>query len=72
MVPKGVPASVLKRLEQAFKDATSQPEFRTKMEAAGFIVQGLGMADAEKFVDAEAKLMHQLIKEFNIIEPDKK
>jgi tripartite-type tricarboxylate transporter receptor subunit TctC len=72
MAPKGVPAAVLKKLEQAFKDGTSQPEFRTKMEAAGFVIQGLGSADAEKYMEAEAKLMHQLIKEFNLIETPQK
>ena len=72
MAPKGVPAPILKKLEQAFKEGTAQPEFRTKMEAAGFVIQGLGSADAEKYMAAESALIHQLIKESNLIQPVQK
>ena len=72
IAPKGVPAPILKRLEKAFQEAVARPEFRTKMEAAGFVIQGLGSADAEKYMESEATLMHQLIKDFNLIQPGQK
>ena len=55
MVPKAVPQAIQKYLEKVLMETTSNPEFRAKMEQAGFVPQGLGIADSHKYLDAEKK-----------------
>ena len=69
MAPKALPADVQKRLEKAFLETTSQPEFRAKMEEAGFVPQGLGVADSHKYLEAETKELQKLIQEFDLKKP---
>ncbi len=67
IAPKGVPMEIQKRLEAAFLDAIHKPEFKAKMEQAGFIVQGLGMAESQKYVESEAATIYRLSQEFNLL-----
>lgn len=72
IAPKGIPPAIQKRLEKAFQEAVARPEFRTKMEAAGFVIQGLGSADAEKYMESESVTIHRLIQDFNLMQPAQK
>lgn len=47
-------------------ETTSNPEFRAKMEQAGFVPQGLGIADSHKYLDAEVKEVQKLIQDFGL------
>jgi tripartite-type tricarboxylate transporter receptor subunit TctC len=69
MAPKALPAEIQKRLEKALLETTSQPEFRAKMEQAGFVPQGLGVADSHKYLEAETKEIQKLIQEFDLQKP---
>lgn len=69
MAPKALPADIQKRLEKALLETTSQPEFRAKMEEAGFVPQGLGIADSHKYLDAEIKELQKLIQDFDLKNP---
>jgi len=71
MVPKAVPQEIQARLEKAFLDTTSKPEFKTKMEQAGFVPQVMGIAQSQKYLDAETKLLNKLIHDFNLLQPTK-
>ncbi len=66
MAPKGVPEPQLKVLEKAFLDTTAQPDFKTKMEAAGFVPQVMGIAESRKFLEEEAVVITQLAQEFEL------
>ena len=66
MAPKAVPEAMLKVLEKAFLQTTSQPEFKAKMENAGFVPQVMGIAESRKFLDAEAVVITQLAQEFDL------
>jgi tripartite-type tricarboxylate transporter receptor subunit TctC len=66
MVPKAVPQAIQKYLEKVLMETTSNPEFRAKMEQAGFVPQGLGIADSHKYLDAEMKELQKLIQDFDL------
>ncbi len=67
MVPKAVPKPIQKRLEKAFVDTISKPDFKTKMEGAGFVPQVWGIEDSQKYLDSEAKLLNKLIQDFDLL-----
>ena len=67
MAPKSVPKDIMKRLEGAFLDTTSKPDFKAKMEAAGFVPQVWGIEESQKYLDSEAKLLNKLIQEFDLL-----
>jgi tripartite-type tricarboxylate transporter receptor subunit TctC len=66
MAPKAVPEAVQKVLERAFLETTSQPEFKSKMENAGFVPQVMGIAESRKFLEEEAVVITQLAQEFDL------
>jgi tripartite-type tricarboxylate transporter receptor subunit TctC len=66
MGPKAIPKDIQKRLEKAFLDTTSRPEFKAKMEAAGFVPQIMGIEESHKFLEAEATTIKQLSQEFDL------
>ncbi len=66
MGPKTIPKDVQKRIEKAFVETISKPEFKAKMEAAGFVPQVLGIEESQKFLDAEAVTIKQLAQEFDL------
>ena len=72
MGPKVIPADIQKRLEKAFLETTSKPEFKAKMEAVGFVPQALGIADSHKFLEEETKVINKLIQDFDLLSPAKK
>ena len=67
MASKAVPKDILKRLEGAFLETISKPEFKSKMEAAGFVPQVWGMEESQRYLDAEAKALQKLIQEFDLL-----
>jgi len=71
MAPKAVPQDILKRLESAFHDTTSKPEFKTKMEQAGFVPQVWGIGESQKYLESEAKLLNKLIQDFDLLQQAK-
>jgi tripartite-type tricarboxylate transporter receptor subunit TctC len=66
MGPKAIPKDIQKRLEKAFLDTTSRPEFKAKMETAGFVPQIMGIEESHKFLEAEAITIKQLAQEFDL------
>jgi len=66
MGPKAIPQDIQKRLEKAFLDTTSKPEFKAKMEQAGFVPQVMGIADSHKYLESETSLLHKLIQDFDL------
>jgi tripartite-type tricarboxylate transporter receptor subunit TctC len=71
MGPKTIPPDIQKRLEKAFLDTTSKPEFKTKMEQAGFVPQVMGIAESHKYLESEVTLLNKLIQDFDLL-PAKK
>jgi len=37
------------------------------MEAAGFVPQVCGIEDSQRYLDSEAKLLHKLIQDFDLL-----
>jgi tripartite-type tricarboxylate transporter receptor subunit TctC len=71
MGPKTIPPDIQKRLEKAFLDTTSKPDFKTKMEQAGFVPQVMGIAESHKYLESEVTLLNKLIQDFDLL-PTKK
>lgn len=71
MVTKAVPREIQVRLEKAILDTTSKPEFKAKMEQAGFVSQVMGIAESQKYLDSETKLLNKLIQDYNLLQPTK-
>jgi tripartite-type tricarboxylate transporter receptor subunit TctC len=67
IAPKGIPMEIQKRLETALLEAIHKPEFKAKMELAGFVVQGLGMGESQKYLESEATTIYRLSQEFNLL-----
>ncbi len=66
MAPKAVPKDISKRLEKAFLETISKPEFKAKMEAAGFVPQVWGIEESQKYLDSETRLLNRLIQDIRI------
>jgi len=66
MAPKAMPEAMQKVFEKAFLDTTSQPEFKAKMQNAGFVPQVMGIAESRKFLEEEAVVITQLAQEFDL------
>jgi tripartite-type tricarboxylate transporter receptor subunit TctC len=71
MGPKAIPVDIQKRLEKAFLETTSKPEFKAKMEEGGFVPQVMGIAESHQYLESEAKLLQRLIQDFDLV-PAKK
>jgi tripartite-type tricarboxylate transporter receptor subunit TctC len=71
MVPKAVPRDIQQRLEKAFLETLSKPDFKTKMEQGGFVPQAMGIAESQKYLESETKLITKLIQDFNLLQPTK-
>jgi len=71
MVPKAVPLEIQSRLEKAFLDTISKPEFRAKMEQGGFVPQVMGIAESMRYLESETKLLNKLIQDYNLLQPTK-
>ncbi|MGA2956820.1 MAG: tripartite tricarboxylate transporter substrate binding protein [Thermodesulfobacteriota bacterium] len=69
MGPKAIPKDIQKRLEKAFLDTTSKPEFKAKMEEAGFVPQVMGVEDSHKYLEEEIKEHLKLTQEFDLKKP---
>jgi len=69
MGPKAIPRDIQKRLEKAFLDTTSRPEFKAKMEEAGFVPQLMGIEDSHKYLEEEIKEHLKLTQEFDLKKP---
>jgi tripartite-type tricarboxylate transporter receptor subunit TctC len=71
MIPKAVPREIQTRLEKAFLDTISNPEFKAKMEQGGFVPQVMGIAESQKYLESETKLLTKLIQDYNLLQPTK-
>jgi tripartite-type tricarboxylate transporter receptor subunit TctC len=69
MGPKAIPKDIQKRLGKAFLDTTSRPEFKAKMEEAGFVPQVMGVEDSHKYLEEEIKEHLKLTQEFDLKKP---
>jgi tripartite-type tricarboxylate transporter receptor subunit TctC len=69
MVPKAVPKNIQQRLETAILTTISQPDFKAKMETAGFVPQTMGIEASKKYLDAEAKELNALVQEYDLKKP---
>ncbi len=66
MGPKTIPSEIQKRLGKAFLETISRPEFKAKMEQAGFVPQVMGIEESRKYLDGEVKEHNRLIQEFDL------
>jgi tripartite-type tricarboxylate transporter receptor subunit TctC len=66
MGPKAITKDIQKRLEKAFLDTISKPEFKAKMEEAGFVPQVMGIEESQKYLDMEIKEHNRLIQDFDL------
>jgi len=66
MGPKTIPKDIQRRLEKAFLDTTSKPDFKAKMEQAGFVPQVMGIEESQRYLDLEIKEHNRLIQEFDL------
>jgi tripartite-type tricarboxylate transporter receptor subunit TctC len=66
MGPKTIPKDIQKRLEKAFLETTSKPEFIAKMEQAGFVPQVMGIEDSHRYLEMEVKGHVKLAQEFDL------
>ena len=67
MLPKGVAAPILARLEKDVLAAFQQDTFVTYCRTAGLDVQPLGAADFRRFVDEETTRYARLVREFGFV-----
>ncbi len=66
MGPKSIPKDIQKRWEKALLDTTSKPEFKAKMEQAGFVPQVMGIEESQKYLDSEVKEHMRLVQDFDL------
>ena len=66
MGPKAIPKDIQKRLEKAFSETTAKPDFKAKMEQAGFVPQVMGIDESQKYLEMEIKEHNRLIQEFDL------
>jgi tripartite-type tricarboxylate transporter receptor subunit TctC len=66
MAPKAMPPEMMKRLEKAFLNTLSLPEFKAKMEQAGFVPQVMGIDDSKKYLKEETAVIEKLMKDFDL------
>jgi tripartite-type tricarboxylate transporter receptor subunit TctC len=66
MGPKAIPKDIQKRLEKAFLETTAKPDFKAKMEQAGFVPQVMGIDESQKYLEMEIKEHNRLIQDFDL------
>lgn len=66
-VPKDTSPEIASALEQAFLKTVNLPEYRAKVEAAGFIPLGLNAEQSAKFLAWQTALCEQLLGEHNLL-----
>ena len=66
MAPKAVPPEIMKRLEKAFLNTLSKPEFKAKMEQAGFVPQVMGIEASKKYLAEETEIIKKLMADFDL------
>ncbi len=66
-VPKDTPPEIAAVLEQAFLKTVNLPEYRAKIETAGFVPMGLNSEQSAKFLAWQAALCEQLLGEHDLL-----
>jgi tripartite-type tricarboxylate transporter receptor subunit TctC len=66
-VPKNTPPEIAKVLEQAFLKTVNLEEYRSKVEAAGFVPLGLNSEQSAKFIEEQTVMCTQLLAEHNLL-----
>jgi tripartite-type tricarboxylate transporter receptor subunit TctC len=64
--PKGLPAPIVKRMNEEVVKALNEPELKSKLEGQGFIVVGSTPQQAAEFVASEVARWTQVVKGANI------
>lgn len=64
IAPKGVPRPVVEKLTGAFKKAVESPTFREYADRRGLEVRYLGPAELAERLQADAKVLRQIVEEF--------
>lgn len=62
LAPTGTPPAILDLLNRQIVAALQTPEYRTKIVEAGFSVSGIGRADTDRMVKAEALRWAKIVK----------
>ena len=60
--PKGTPAAVVSKLEEAFKKGAETPEFVEISKKNGFNIEFMGKAEFEKYLVVQNKNVAEAIK----------
>jgi tripartite-type tricarboxylate transporter receptor subunit TctC len=66
LAPKGAPADVVAKLQDATLKALAKPEVKEKLAIIGMVPAPLKSADTGKFIDAEIARWAKLVKEAGI------
>jgi tripartite-type tricarboxylate transporter receptor subunit TctC len=66
-VPKDTPPEIASVLEQAFLKTVNLPEYRAKIETAGFVPLGLNSEQSAKFLAWQTALCEQLLAEHDLL-----
>jgi len=67
VVPKGVPTSIIEKLNQAFQEAMKQPDTQEKLKNLGFELRGGSPQDFGKVIEQQKEMWEKVIKDANII-----
>jgi tripartite-type tricarboxylate transporter receptor subunit TctC len=57
--PKGTPPDVLAKLEDSFKKASEDPDFKKIADANGFLIDFMGHEEFEKYLAVQNELIHE-------------
>ncbi len=66
-VPKNTPPDIVAVLEKAFLDTVNHGEYRTKIQAAGFVPLGLDSEQSKKYIAEQTELCKQLLVEHDLM-----
>lgn len=64
--PKGTPPDVLARVNREVRRVLDLPDIRSRLEHAGFQVEGSGAVEADAFVKSESEKLGKIIRDFNV------
>jgi tripartite-type tricarboxylate transporter receptor subunit TctC len=66
MGPKGIPDSILKKLDDAFRKAMDDPEFKEVMKKFDFFIAYLGSENYEKFLRQDSERFRKLVEKLGL------
>lgn len=66
-VPKNTPPDIAGVLEKAFLDTVNTPEYRAKIQAAGFVPLGLNSVESVKYIAEQTAICTRLLAEHDLM-----